>query len=245
MPRYSKYIAKLRKICNSKNFEIQEIGKTRGKRKFLMYKMVINPKGKRTVCFSAGIHGDEITAPNSILLFLKHFDKKKFKNIRIIVIPVANPYGYENGKREGYLGRKLNRLFTKRKLSAENKILYDAVKNEKIFFFHALHEDYEEYKFYMYLFGNPKEKIYMKIPEIAEKYFEINLFPNIEKESLQRIDERGRVINMHDGSFEDRMSRTARYSICTEAPGMQPMREKIKLDLALMSKILNFVNNYK
>ena len=237
MPSYIRYISALKKICKLKNFELEKIGEIGKRKKYPLYKIVINPNFSKTVCFSSGIHGDEKMAPAAILKFLRNLNPEKFR-FKIIILPIANPFGYDNNLREGYLGRKINRLFSKKRLSNENRILYNAIKDEHVFFFHALHEDYEENKFYMYLFGSSKEKIYREIKSLAEKHFEIDNSPIIEDSPAKR----GFIINLHDGSFEDLMSRKARYSICTEAPGRQSAKKQIKLDLALMNKILNFVN---
>lgn len=236
---YKNYLKNLRAVCKEKNIKIISIGKIDS---FFIYKIVLNPSGNKTVVFSAGIHGNEISGPLSIIEFLKKIDFKKYSNTKIIIFPVANPTGFDKNQRNNYLNKDLNRLFCKSKTAFENKILLKELQKEKIFFFHALHSDTDETSFYMYNFENKKEEIYRDLIQIAKKYFPIKKSKSIYGDRA----EGGLIGNCKDGSFEDKMYREGSiYSICSESPEKHPLNKNIKLNISLMRKIIDFTNKQK
>ena len=194
-------------------------------------------KPSAAVCFSAGIHGDEIAGSFAVLEFIKKHNFSNFKNIKIILIPVANPTGFDKCKRCNYLNKDLNGLFCKKVLSGENKLIYFSIKNSKIIFFHALHEDVDEKSFYLYNFEKKQEQIYRDIIKEAKQYFPINTAEKIYNDSALN----GMIINRKDGSFEDRMFRDGvPYSMCTETPGKQPLKKRVELNRIIMEMALGF-----
>jgi len=239
MSYYNNYLKKLNLVCKNKKLDLIEIGRVGFKKEYPLYKIVINENKKgKTICFSAGIHGYEIAGPWAILEFLKNLNIKKLKNTKLIIFPVANPSGFDVKKRENYLKKNLNALFCYKKLSGENKILYDEVKNENIFFFHALHEDVDEKSFYLYDFEKKPEKIYRDIIKISKKYFPTNLSKEIYGDKAVG----GLIINRSDGSFEDRLFRDGTpYSMCTETPGKKSLKQRVVANIKIMEKVIKFV----
>ncbi|MFH0854608.1 MAG: succinylglutamate desuccinylase/aspartoacylase family protein [bacterium] len=236
MTYYYDYLKKLETVCKNKKIQLQEIGKIN---LLPIYKIVLNSTGRKVVVFSAGIHGDEIAGPWSIIDFLKQYDFQSYPNIKIIIFPVDSPTAFNERKRYNYLNKELNGLFCRKKLSHENRILFNELKNENVFFFHALHGDIDEYSFYLYNFENKEEKIYRELIILAEKYFSINKSQKIYND--QAIN--GLIINRQDGSFEDRMFREgAPYSMCTESPEKQPLKTTVSLNVDLMNKVIDFTS---
>lgn len=231
MGRYSSYLKKL-KVC--KKEDLLEIGQING---LPMYKIVLNPAGTTTVVFSAAIHGDEISGPWAIVDFLKNYKVKKFPKLKIIIFPVANPTGFNRGTRNNFQGKDLNRLFCRKKLTRENRIVIQTLNGERIFLFHALHGDIDERSFYLYNFEHKPEKIYRGLVIAAKKYVPINTSPKIYDDPAAG----GLITNQHDSSFEDHMFRDGTpYSFCTEAPEKLPLKKTIALNVALMDRILKF-----
>ena len=114
-----------------------------------------------------------------------------------------------------------------------------ASKNEKVRFFHALHEDVEEKSFYLYNFEKKPEKIYRDIIKLAKKYFPINLAKEIYGDKSVG----GLIINRADGSFEDRLFREGTpYSMCTETPGKHSLKKRVELSVVIMEKVIKFIN---
>lgn len=237
MSYYTDYLKKLLLICDKKKIHIKKIGKIHN---FPMYKIIINPKAKKAVCFSAGIHGDEIASSWAILKFLEEYDSSKFPDIKIIIFPVASPTAFNMKKRYNYLNKELNGRFCDKRLTGENKILLSSLKKEKILFFHSLHEDVDEKRFYLYNFEKKEEKIYRGIIKLAKTFFPINNSRKIYKDPAVN----GMIINRQDGSFEDRLFRDgAIYSMCTETPGKQSIKKRVELSVAIMKLVINFIHD--
>lgn len=224
-------------ICKKKKLDLVEIGRVGFKKEYPLYKIIINPKKMgRAVCFSAGIHGYEIAGPWAILKFLEKLNVKKIEN-KLIIFPVANPSGFDKIKRRNYLNKDLNGYFCHKKLSGENKILVATLNKEKIYFFHALHEDVDLKTFYLYNFEKKPEKVYRDIIKLAKKYFPIETSAKIYNDKAFN----GLIINRKDGSFEDKMFREGvPYSMCTETPGKQPLKKRIEVSVKIMEKVVKF-----
>ncbi|HRY36302.1 MAG TPA: succinylglutamate desuccinylase/aspartoacylase family protein [Candidatus Magasanikbacteria bacterium] len=239
MSYYNTYLKKLNSVCKRKKLDLIEIGRVGFKKEYPIYKIVINPLKKgRVVCFSAGIHGYEIAGPWAVLEFLKKLNVEKLKN-KLIIFPVANPSGFDKNIRHNWQRKNLNALFCSKKMPEENKILLNALKNEKVRFFHALHEDVEEKSFYLYNFEKKPEKIYRDIIKLAKKYFPINLAKEIYGDKSVG----GLIINRADGSFEDRLFREGTpYSMCTETPGKHSLKKRVELSVVIMEKVIKFIN---
>lgn len=68
---YSDYLKEIYKI-KRKNIKISKIGKAHG---YPLLKIIANPSGIKTICFSTGIHGEEIAGPLAVTEFLKKYKK--------------------------------------------------------------------------------------------------------------------------------------------------------------------------
>jgi hypothetical protein len=241
MPSYNNYISKLKEICKNNSFEVLRIGSIGKKLKFPLYKVIINPHAKRVVCFSAGIHGEEIAGPLTILEFLKWYRADFYPNIKIIIFPVVNPFGFDRKRRLNERRFDLNQSFFNKSLPEEDKIVYNHAKKQKIFFFHAIHEDSAEGGAYLYGFEKRPEEIYKKIISIERKFFPIKTG----KDDMNNTIYHGMIINAFDESFESRLFKEgiAKYAVCTETPmRKQPLKKRIKVDLKIVKLILGFVN---
>lgn len=267
---YEKFINELMIVCKKRKFELNKIGSVGANNEYPIFSVAVNniPKPDKVVCFSAGIHGTEIAGPWAVLKFLETLDMRKIKNIKIIIFPVANPSGFDRQTRMNYIKKDANIRFYDDKMEGEAKVLYDAVKNENIFFFHALHEDPDETRFYIYSFQrdnllinsegnthapssfelqkikslnyNSDDSIYPNILELGKKYFEINTDEIID--NYKAIN--GIVINRWDHSFEDRMFRDGvMYVMCTETPEKMDLQPRIDLNVEIMNKVIKFARS--
>jgi hypothetical protein len=265
---FGNFLKELKEVCDKRGFELKELGRVGENKEYPMFSITLNSSNfKKTVCFSAGIHGTEIAGPFAVLKFLKTVELEKYKDIKIILFPAANPSGFDKKMRRNYQGRDVSVHFCKEDMYGETKMLYDAVKNEDIFFFHALHEDPDETRFYLYNFirdnlminsaGNTHtpsstvlekiksqmypehdNKIFHDILGFGKKYFEI--YPDAIVDNYKCVN--GIVTNRWDCSFEDRMFRNGvPYSICTETPERMELDKRIELNVEIMFKVLDFV----
>ena len=196
-----------------------------------IFKVVINPNAKKTICFIAGIHGDEHGGPYGALSFLEgdfHVPSHK----RVIIIPLANPSAFQRNKRENADDVDINRHFLKKELSGECKCLWDALKHENINLLHTLHEDPSTDKFYLY-YTHHKE-LAKDLRELATKYFQIYN----DREILSKGEEQGQGDKVNDGliplphvvlgSIEDKaIIELAIPYITTESPGKIDLKKRI------------------
>lgn len=238
--KIGEYYRLLQKYCSKKKLHLNNIGSAGHKKEYPIFS-VTNKTGRKskTICFIAGIHGDEIAPSLAILNFIKTFNFDILKNVNIIFIPIANPTGFEAKKRENYLDINLNKHFSDKKLTGENKIIYDCLKKHRVYFVCALHEDLEEKRFYMYNFERKKEKIYRKITKLGKKYFGVKT-GDVEGHASRD----GFITNIkhNDGSIEYRLfHKGARFSMCTETPGKRKLSERIKFNEEIIKKVINSV----
>lgn len=235
---YAAYITELRAVCRAKGMTLELLGTVNRHGAYPLYKIVLNDtkRAKRTICFSAGIHGDETSGPLGILEFLRGWKKGWYAETKIILLPVCNPWGYDRGLRtNGH--RNLNRHFCDRRLSDESAILYNAVRHEKLSLFCALHEDEDKEDFYFYAYNKHRawDQIYDAIRKTAKRFIALCSHPTIYGLTATR----GVVFNKRDGAFEDRMYRDCvPYSLCLEISDTLSIESRVAMNVALMSAII-------
>jgi hypothetical protein len=196
-----------------------------------IFKVVINPDAKRTVCFIAGLHGDEEGGPYGVLEFLKS-DFHVPKNKKVVIIPLANPVGFKKGKRENGADKDINRHFLDKELTDECRCIWDAIKDENVELLHTLHEDPGLETFYLY-YTHHKE-LAEDLRELARKYF--NIYGKKERKPSDddtklygdRIYD-GLIPLPHEitGTIEDKvlMEKFIPY-ITTESPGKAKLKDR-------------------
>lgn len=238
---YAAYCEELRAVCRAKRIPLETIGASGKRGEYPLYKIVLNNTraAQRTICFSAGIHGDETSAPIAVLEFLRAWKKERYPNVKIILFPVANPWGYDRGKNRNGAHRNLNRHFCGAPLRDENKLLYHAVKREHLDLFCALHEDDGKKDFYFYVYDRAKrwDPLYDTILKTAERFIPLCNHPTIYNLTATH----GVVFNKRDGAFEDRLNRDGvPHSLCLEVSDTLPFESMIAVNLALMRVIARY-----
>lgn len=147
--------------------QLTEIGESDGES---VFKLVLNPNAKKTICFIAGLHGNEKGGPYGVLEFIKnktHVPKSK----KVVIIPLANPYGFKRNQRFCADGFDMNRHFMDDELIGDCKILWEGIKHENIALLHTLHEDPRIKSWYCYHIEH--KQIAEDLRELARKYFPI------------------------------------------------------------------------
>lgn len=238
---YFDFIEKLSAVCKENVTELQQLGCVGKKREYPLYAVtfdnIVEPH--KTVCFSAGIHGDEVAGPFAAVQFIEKYDPKEYPNLRVILFPAANPAGFDSKRRRNNLNRDLNRHFRKPRLSGENNLLYKFLKYENIFFFHALHEDLDEHRFYLYVYGSRDEQIYNEIIGLASNHFPIHKGRRICNDQAKK----GIIGTIRDNSLEHRLYQEGTpFAIATETPGRESLEKRVKLNAELMKHIAKFSN---
>ncbi|MEK9158823.1 MAG: succinylglutamate desuccinylase/aspartoacylase family protein [Patescibacteria group bacterium] len=263
---YSNYVKTLTTLCKKRGFRLQKIGvvaclpdrqacpptclpmrqKRRGhKKEYPIFAITFNnsPKIQRTICLVGGLHGEEPAGPLALLKFLQTFQPKKYPKTKIIILPVANPTGFDRGVRKNFLGWDINRHFFDKKLVAENKIICNFLKNEKIDILHTLHEDFERKEFYLYILEHKESGVAKKIIKFAKRFFPIYKKRLIEgcvaKDGVitYRLNKNLRTMTA-EGSLENwAFYRGTPLVLATEAPIQTSLAKRIGFYI----KLLNFL----
>jgi predicted deacylase len=135
-----------------------------------IYKFVINPTATRTICFVAGLHGNEQGGTYGALEFIK---SKSYisETKKVIIIPLANPDGFSKNTRENAKGKDINRHFLEPELKDECKLVWECIKDDNVEMLHTLHEDPDMESFYCYYTHH--KQLAESLRNLAEKYFQI------------------------------------------------------------------------
>lgn len=141
---------KILRLKESKNFAINEIGKSVQGREIYSIRF---GKGKRKILAWSQMHGDEPTATTALFDIINFFqnenDLTEIKNeilneLEIHFIPMLNPDGAEKYKRENSFNIDLNRDAIEFQ-SDESKLLWDYAQNLKPEFAFNLHDQNSYY----------------------------------------------------------------------------------------------------
>lgn len=187
---YSKIERTIKKIASKSRFiSLNQLGRVRsGKTSYNLYLIEVTDKEgvlgkKKSVCISAGIHGDEPAGVEVLLRFLKEVGQRSqiLKHINITIFPCNNPYGYESGSRTNKNGNDLNREFRKRSPEQEVFFIKRAIAGRSFDLSVELHEDVDSAGFYLYELKKDGEETFGKeIINIISKKYPINLSDEIE-----------------------------------------------------------------
>lgn len=237
---YRAFISQLRAICKEQEIQLNFKRLKNGYR-FHYIKLNDKPK-KKTVCFSAGIHGDEIAGPWAILKFLK---EPINTDVRLLIFPLANPYGFDNNSRYNDKRQDINRRFCDEVLEDEAKVIYDLLRKGKLDLFHSLHEWEGRSGFYLYASDRNKATIYEKLANLARPYFNVFDYTKINHERAYNgvvwhpetpyTDTRSR------SALENKMYLDGIHYLATETPSKANLEERVNLTVDIMKYVINEV----
>lgn len=228
---YSDFRKKILNLSRVHKYCLQIIGDKKSKKlneNFPIYKIKINKKAKTKFCIVAGVHGDEIAGPLSIIELLKkpNFFKKE---ICYQIFPMMNPTGFELKRRFNDQERDLNCL-NKKTLKSKNykeiQFFYKDIKNENFEVFLSMHEDLDVDKAYQYVYENDFEEVYRKLFRSKRRWKTGKIYGD-------KSDGNGLVKNVHDHSLEDRLFSMgkAKIALATETPGELNLEKRISMNL--------------
>ncbi len=232
---YSQFTELLLDVCQDRHIPVHCLGKVGKKQRLPFYAIVLEPpKFTETVCISAGIHGDEVAGPYAVLEFLKKVNVASLFT-RVILFPVANPTGFDQGTRRNEWKKDLNRHFDDKNLVGEKRLIYHFLKQYHLSIFHTLHEDMNEEKFYMYIYCEGFHPIAQSILKKAKKFFAIQK----RKQVCGDPNENGIIYNRADGSLEERIYKEQKpIVISTETPLKQVLKKRVKLNVQLIENTI-------
>lgn len=208
---------------------------------------IINSEAKKIVCIVAGIHGNEQSGINACEEFVQNINRREIQipsDIKAIILPIANSYGFMHSIRTDVQRKDINRHFLDKPLPISNKQILETIqsclfKDEKISVFLSLHDDLTANNFYMYDQGKEETKLDKEIITTANRFFPINRSSQICWDRAKN----GIVYNIKDGSLEQLMfNNGVKYSICTEVPGRKPFQTRIDASKAIIKTTIEFVD---
>lgn len=212
--QYTDFVSRLKAAVDG-YAELEEVGP--------LYKVIVNPQGTTTLCFVAGIHGDEEAGPYGILSFLEDHMRVP-PDLRLVIIPLVNPAGYEKDKRRNADNKDINRHFLDGKPTKEGKLLWKCVSDEKIKLAVTLHEHPTARHFYLYYTGF--KKLAELIRDAGAKYFTVKQGPKISRDK----GDNGLIPPPHGntGAFEDKLTARGVPYFTTEPPGTETLARRVK-----------------
>lgn len=175
----------LRSAEETKGLEAHLLGTVRAdpeRYPFWMFSTPAGP-GKKKVCLSGGIHGDE---PAGVEVFLAVIEMIRNKpglldRFQFTLFPCINPFGYEHHTRENRSRIDLNRQYVRKRPAAEVRFVKKVVDGKKFDLDVEFHEDIDTPGFYMYeVFRDPAHAIGRKIIRRVAKKYPVNLQTEIE-----------------------------------------------------------------
>ena len=201
-----------------------------------IWKVVINPKGQRTVAFVAGLHGNEPGGPVGVLEFLR----QKFyvpKDKKVIIVPLANPTGFKNKDRKTKDGEDLNRRYLTNHLKGEERnAVWKALEDEDLSLLHTLHEAPGIGAFFIYY--SHHRQIVEDIVTLAKKYFPIHPTEKAASGDMIR-DGIAHPPHKRMGSLEDKLLLYGVPYITSETPGKTALWKRTKFTAEMMKLVVH------
>ncbi len=172
---FEQYIWQVLSEAHRRQLPIEIIGQETCERTgmiYPLYRMIIHPEAAPTICIAAGIHGNEIAGPLSILRILEAFTHELPTSFRYLIYPLINPTGFDLRQRYDDDYRDLNAIY-RNTLTSKNYREVQTFYNDAIKFgnFEAvitLHEDSDLEKFYMYGLGKENLDFYHALCALAK-----------------------------------------------------------------------------
>jgi hypothetical protein len=233
---YDAYIKHVFDLCKDRSLVMKTIGEIESHN---IYSIRVDNKKEHTICICAGIHGDEQAGPWALAKYLETAELKKHQ-YNYIILPVGNPTGFDSHKRRNHLNKDINRHFRGEKLKDENKILYNAVKDDNLCLFYSMHEHPLAKGFYIYASDSIDPALSEAIMKLSRKHgFKTRVNHGGKRMPLGEL-----RLSTFDGdnSFEDKMTEIGVPYITIETPGTATLRKRVILQYELLKMV---VENYE
>jgi hypothetical protein len=229
---YSDYVKKLTAACEKRNWKLD------GQYEFLSIR--INEGAKKSVCFAAGIHGDEPAGPEAILKFVKEGSVPD--DVFVMLMPVINSWGYAKGTRRNAARKDINRRFCDKVLTGEAAIVSDLLKEHPVSMLCSMHEWPGQNGFYMYASDKEKKEAILGIPKIASEWFRIINNRKINDEFVENgiiwHPEKKYRNNKSKSTLENRVFLDKTHYVCLETPSETDLGKRCTCQFTIMEYII-------
>lgn len=251
---YSEMVERmLRLVREAKGVEAHLLGTVRANPERYPFWMLSTPDGpgKKRVCLSGGIHGDEPAGVESILAAIEMIRNKPdlLDRFHFTLFPCINPFGYEHHTRENRSRIDLNRQYARKRPPAEVRLLRKVVDGKSFDLDIEFHEDIDTPGFYMYeVFRDPRRAVGRKVIQRVARKYPINLQTEIEGAPAD-----GGLISpdVSSGFFKRRFARKRQWPqalyfymngtsqvITSETPVHLEMQERVEIHLIVLKTAL-------
>lgn len=236
---YSGYLNKLHDLADKKGFQTEDLGLLHSG--MPLYRVVINPDGVRTYAVISGLHGNEQAGPFAVLKFLATADLPP--DVRVVIVPMANPDGFNNNKRRNSEKRDLNRQWCKDVLHGDAEKIAGAIEDYKPEFLHTLHEDPGREEFYLYFSDRDNSSMYDELVDIASRFFPILQQKSVFGDKVKggKVDQYKPNVTKHKCSVEGYYYRRGLNFLVTETPGRADLSSRIEFAKDAMNWVISRV----
>jgi hypothetical protein len=243
----------LRSVKETKEVEAHLLGTVRADPERYPFWMLSTPDGpgKKKVCLSGGIHGDEPAGVETILAVIEMIRNKPelLDRLHFIIFPCINPFGYEHHTRQNRSRIDLNRQYVQKRPPAEIRFVKKVVDGKVFDLDIEFHEDIDTPGFYMYeVFRDPARAVGRKIIRRVAKKYPINLQTEIEGAPA----ENGLISpDVSSGFFKRRFARKrqwpqalyfymngAAHVVTSETPVHLEIHERVEIHLIVLKTAL-------
>ena len=186
----------------------------------------------------AGIHGDEQSGVIASMQLLHHLEWEPHLGefYELYIYPICNPWGFEQGRREGRSGRDLNRCFWADQEEAEVRLLEQELRAKQFDGIIALHTDDTSDGVYGYVNGSTLTRHLLEPAlQAASSVIPRDFRPKIDThpacESIINGGYKGIL-----GAPEDQHPQP--FSIVFETPHHAPLGRQVEAHLVALKEIL-------
>jgi hypothetical protein len=249
---YEKYIWTLLTEAHQHNLPMEVIGAEMSERtgiNYPIYRLIINPVVKESICIVAGIHGNEIAGPLAVLRIVNAIIHDLPEQFRYVVYPMINPSGFDLRQRFDDDGRDLNAIYEET-LSSKNYMEVQAFYKDALNYapyeaFITLHEDSDRDMFYMYGLGKENLNFYHAICGFANMH--IKPWSNGDIEGCTTDDQGLILSNARDHAFDGKFYKDglAKVAYTFETPGKLDCCFRVNLMTQLVLQSINFLYAYR
>jgi predicted deacylase len=197
--------------------------------------------GGKKICVISGLHGDEPGGPFGILDF---FNRKNIKNLKnnLLLIPVMNPSGLMDGKREDGKDRDLNRVWNRREDKEPVRSVKEVILEFAPDMLLSLHEDDNADGFYLYPSEGCSGGVIKWFKDFLHTKFDSISNKTVYGDKVKN----GVVVSMsskpkHYASMEKFFEKSGIPNVTLEIPGGIPLLDRKRAYGDLLVNFLNYI----
>jgi predicted deacylase len=246
---YERFLCTLLSEAHQHDLPVEVIGYETCERtgiRYPLYRLVIHPDAPLSVCVVAGIHGNEIAGPLSVLRLISAILYEFPEQYRYVIYPMINPSGFDLRERFDEDGRDLNAIYHVT-LHSDNydevqAFYQDVLKFTPFEAVIALHEDSDLERFYMYGLGKENLDFYHAICKFAS-----TLIPAWTDADIygSRSDEHGLVLTTaRDHAFDGALYKKGltKVAFTLETPGKLDIHFRVNMMVQLVHLSVEMLN---